>query len=216
MGLAARENLGLPDGDIQNTKANQHAVIRAVRRYRPPVVLVTAERVRHPDHGAATALSVDALFYSGLAKVETFEDDGTAQEPWRPHHVLHYLQALDAEPTFVVDVSDVWERRMQALLSYKSQFFQGDADGRRRAGDLHLEPPLPQVGRGPGPDLRLPHRRRLRRAVRLPPRPRRRRRPGKGAVAGEAVPVGPRRPGREPRPTGGGRPPARRAGGPRR
>ena len=128
LGLAARDNLGLPDGDIQNTKANQKAVIRAVRRHRPPIVLVTAERVRHPDHGDATRLAVDALFYSGLAKVETFEDDGTPQEPWRPHHVLHYLQALDAEPTFVVDVSSVWERRMEALLAFKSQFHQPDAE----------------------------------------------------------------------------------------
>ena len=130
LGLAVRENLGLPDGDIQNTKANQQAVIRAVRRWRPPIVFVTAERVRHPDHGAATQLAVDALFYAGLAKVETAEDDGTPQEPWRPHHVLHYLQALDAEPTFVVDVSSVWERRMKALLAFESQFYQGgDDDG---------------------------------------------------------------------------------------
>ena len=131
MGLAARENLGIPDGDIQNTKANQLKVIRAVRRHRPQIVLTTAEKVRHPDHGDATALSVDALFYSGLAKVETTEDDGTPQEPWRPHHVLHYMQALDFEPTFVVDVSSVWERRMEALLAYESQFHQPGAE----AGD---------------------------------------------------------------------------------
>ncbi|MGB3544355.1 bacillithiol biosynthesis deacetylase BshB1, partial [Rubrivirga sp.] len=129
LGLEARENLGIPDGDIQNTKENQLKVIRAVRRHRPHIVLATAEVVRHPDHGDATRLSVDALFYSGLAKVQTFEDDGTGQEPWRPHHVLHYFQALDAaDPTFVVDVSSVWERRMEALLAFKSQFYQSDQD----------------------------------------------------------------------------------------
>ena len=128
LGLSARANLGLPDGDIQNTKANQVRLIRAVRRYRPHVVLATAEKVRHPDHGAAAQLSVDALFYAGLAKVETFEDDGTPQEPWRPHHVLHYVQALDVEPTFVVDVSGVWDRRMEALLAFESQFHRPDGD----------------------------------------------------------------------------------------
>ena len=127
LGLAARDNLGLPDGDIQNTKANQLELIRRIRRYRPHIVLTTAEKVRHPDHGAATQLSVDALFYSGLRKVETAEDDGTPQEPWRPHHVLHYMQALDFEPTLVVDVSAVWERRIQALLAFKSQFYNPDA-----------------------------------------------------------------------------------------
>ena len=125
LGLAARENLGIPDGDIQNTRGNQLRVIEAVRRHRPHVVLTTAEHVRHPDHGAATRLSVDALFYAGLAKIETRDAGGAAQEPWRPHHVLHYVQALDVEPTFVVDVSDVWERRTEALLAYKSQFYQG-------------------------------------------------------------------------------------------
>ena len=130
LGLSARENLGIPDGDIQNTKANQRRVIEAVRRHRPHIVLLTAEHVRHPDHGAATRLAADALFYAGLAKVETAEPDGTPQEPWRPHHVLHYMQALDFEPTFVVDVSSVWERRMEALLAYQSQFHQGgDDDG---------------------------------------------------------------------------------------
>ena len=128
LGLSYRENLGLPDGDIQNTKANQTALVRHVRRTRPHIVLATAERVRHPDHGAATQLSVDALFYSGLSKLETFDDDGTPQEPWRPHHVLHYMQALDFEPTLVVDVSDVWERRVEALLAFKSQFYDPDAD----------------------------------------------------------------------------------------
>ena len=125
LGLAARENLGIPDGDIQNTRENQLKVIRAVRRHRPRIVLTTAERVRHPDHGDATRLSVDALFYAGLAKIETQDEDGAPQEPWRPHHVLHYMQALDVEPTFVVDVSDVWDRRMEALLAFKSQFYQG-------------------------------------------------------------------------------------------
>ena len=125
LGLTARANLGLPDGDIQNTRATQRAVIRMIRRYRPRIVLLTAERVRHPDHGDATRLAADALFYSGLAKIET-EDDGVPQEPWRPHHALHYMQALDFEPTFVVDVSAVWERRQRALLAYGTQFYTGD------------------------------------------------------------------------------------------
>lgn len=123
LGLAARENLGLPDGDIQNTAANREKLIRLVRRYRPHVALVNALEVRHPDHGNAARLSIDALYYSGLAKLETSEDDGTPQEPWRPHHVLHYMQSIEFEPTFVVDVTDVWEQRIAALQAFESQFF---------------------------------------------------------------------------------------------
>ncbi|RMH50257.1 MAG: bacillithiol biosynthesis deacetylase BshB1 [Bacteroidetes bacterium] len=125
IGLSARENLGLPDGDITNTRAHRERVIEVVRRYRPHIVLVGAppDHCRHPDHGAATRLAVEALFYSGLRAIETTGPDGTPQEPWRPHHVLHYMQALDFEPTFVVDVSAVWEQRMQALLAFRSQFY---------------------------------------------------------------------------------------------
>lgn len=126
LGLAARENLGLPDGDIANTKANQEAVVRVLRRYRPHIVLINAPECRHPDHAAAARLAAEALFYAGLRKLETFEEDGAPQEPWRPNHVLHYMQTIPFAPTLVVDVSDVWEQRTEALQAFKSQFFNPD------------------------------------------------------------------------------------------
>lgn len=128
MGLEARDNLGLPDGNIANTKANQRALIQRIRRYRPHIVLLNAPECRHPDHCDAAELATDALFYSGLRKVETTDTDGAAQEPWRPHHVLHYMQAVSFEPTLVVDVSEVWEQRLDALQAFKSQFFNPDYD----------------------------------------------------------------------------------------
>ncbi|MEL6445606.1 MAG: bacillithiol biosynthesis deacetylase BshB1 [Bacteroidota bacterium] len=129
LGLSARHNLGLPDGDIQNTKANQTAIARHVRRYRPKIVLLNAPpgHVRHPDHGDAAQLSIDALFYSGLRKLETTDPEtGEAQEPWRPHHVLHYMQSIEFTPTFVVDVTSVWEQRTAALQAFASQFHNPD------------------------------------------------------------------------------------------
>lgn len=126
LGLAVRENLGIPDGRIENSRENQIKVIRVVRRYRPRIVLINPPECRHPDHGAAAQLSVDALFYGGLRKLETFEDDGTPQEPWRPQHVLHYMQTLPFEPTLVVDVSEVWEQRVRALQAFRSQFYNPD------------------------------------------------------------------------------------------
>lgn len=126
LGLKARENLGLIDGQIENTKEHQVRLIRVVRRYRPHIVLANAPECRHPDHGDAAALTVAALFYAGLRRIETFEDDGTRQEPWRPHHVLHYMQSIPFEPTFVVDVSEVWDERIRALRAFKSQFHNPD------------------------------------------------------------------------------------------
>lgn len=126
IGLTARENLGMMDGDIRNTKANQRRVIEAVRRYRPHIVLINAPESRHPDHEDAAQLSTDALYYSGLQEIETIGPDGTAQAPWRPHHVLHYMQAVPFEPTLVVDVTEVWDRRIEALQAFKSQFHNPD------------------------------------------------------------------------------------------
>jgi bacillithiol biosynthesis deacetylase BshB1 len=128
LGLAARHNLGLRDGQIENTPEAREALIRLVRRYRPHVVLVNAPACRHPDHEAAARLATDALFYGGLAKLETTDVDGSAQAPWRPHHVLHYMQSIPFEPTFVVDVTDVWDRRVAALRAFESQFFVPDRE----------------------------------------------------------------------------------------
>ena len=126
LGISVRENLGIPDGNIENTPENRLKVIRAIRRHRPHIALVGAMEDRHPDHPAATELTLSALFYAGLRMIETFEDDGTPQEPCRPNHTLHYMQSTPIEPTLVVDVSEVWEQRTQALLAYSSQFFNPD------------------------------------------------------------------------------------------
>ena len=126
IGLSARENLEMMDGDIRNTKANRRAVIEVVRQYRPDIVLINPPESRHPDHSDASDLATDALYYSGLQEVETTGPDGTAQEPWRPHHVLHYMQAVSFEPTMVVDVTPVWDRRIEALRAFESQFHNPD------------------------------------------------------------------------------------------
>ena len=126
IGLAARENLGLSDGNIANTKENQRALIRRIRKFRPHIVLINAAECRHPDHCAAARLSKDALYYSGLPKLETRDDEGEALEPWRPHHVLHYMQAVPFEPDVILDVTSVWDRRIEALQAFKSQFFNAD------------------------------------------------------------------------------------------
>lgn len=123
MRLSVRENLGMPDGNIENTPEHRERIIRIIRRYRPHIVLINPMECRHPDHEAAARLATNALFYAGLRKIETFEDDGSPQEPWRPHHVLHYMQTIPFNPTLVVDVSEVWEDRMKALLAYSSQFY---------------------------------------------------------------------------------------------
>ncbi|TCZ73986.1 bacillithiol biosynthesis deacetylase BshB1 [Flaviaesturariibacter aridisoli] len=129
MGLSARENLQLRDGFFVNDEASQRRLITVLRRYRPDIVIGNIMEDRHPDHGRAGQLIYDACFLSGLRQVKTQETDGSEQEHWRPRYVLQYLQDRFYEPDFVVDVTEVWEQRMESILAYKTQFHDPNAGG---------------------------------------------------------------------------------------
>lgn len=122
MGLSVRENLGMRDGFFKNDEAHQLQVIKAIRKYQPEIILANVLDDRHPDHGRAGKLVAESAFLSGLSKIETFGDDGIAQLRWRPKHVLHYIQDRFYEPDLVVDISDVFEQRMDAVRAYSTQF----------------------------------------------------------------------------------------------
>ncbi len=121
-GVACRDNLAFRDGFFINDEAHQLQVIRMIRKYRPRVVLANAITDRHTDHGKAAALAADACFLSGLAKIETRDDNGDLQQPWRPDAVYHYIQSLLIQPDFIVDVSPFWDIKMQAIRAFKTQF----------------------------------------------------------------------------------------------
>jgi bacillithiol biosynthesis deacetylase BshB1 len=122
LGLSVRENLGLPDGFFKNDKEHQLAVIQAIRRYQPEIVLTNAIYDRHSDHGRAADLGYDSCFLSGLAKIETHDENGKKQAPWRPKVVYHFIQSLFIEPDFVVDITEHWDTKIKSVLAYKTQF----------------------------------------------------------------------------------------------
>lgn len=126
LGLTARENLGLADGFFENKKEEQIALIKAIRKYTPEIVLGNAVSDRHPDHGRAGKLIFDACFLSGLRKIETVLD-GVQQEAWRPKQLFHYIQDEYIQPDFVVDVTPFWDRKVEAIKAFKSQFFNPDS-----------------------------------------------------------------------------------------
>lgn len=121
LGVSIRENLKLADGFFQNNEASQLKVIEAIRKYQPEIVLCNAPADRHPDHGRGARLVEDASFLSGLAKIIT-HSDGVQQEHWRPKYVFKYIQDRYIEPGFVVDITSVHERKVQAIQAYSSQF----------------------------------------------------------------------------------------------
>ena len=129
LGLSVRENLRMRDGFFRNDEEHQLQLIRSIRKFRPEVVIGNVLDDRHPDHGRAGQMTADACFLSGLAKVQTFGDDGTEQERWRPKMLLHYLQDWYHEPDLLVDISDVFEQRMESIRAYSTQFHSPDAGG---------------------------------------------------------------------------------------
>jgi bacillithiol biosynthesis deacetylase BshB1 len=128
LGVDVRENLKLADGFFENNEEAQRKVISAIRNYRPEIVLCNAQADRHPDHGRSANLVSDAAFLSGLSKIET-HNDGHIQEAWRPKYVLHYIQDRYLEPDFVVDISDVFEQKLEAIRAFKTQFYTPGEDG---------------------------------------------------------------------------------------
>lgn len=122
LGITARENLCLRDGFFTHDEDSLRAVIMMIRKYRPQVVLCNSPTDRHPDHGRAAKLVAEACYYSGLTKIETHEAE-EKQHPWRPKAVYQYIQDYFLKPHFVIDVSECWQKKIEALKCYGSQFF---------------------------------------------------------------------------------------------
>jgi bacillithiol biosynthesis deacetylase BshB1 len=127
LGVEARENLGLPDAKVTNTTDTRAALLRAIRRFAPRVVIAPAPGGRHPDHRITAELVRDACFLAGLAKLEP------ELRVHRPHKIIHSITYREdhEKPTFIVDISEVFERKLEAISCYESQF-----DGAIRAGEV--------------------------------------------------------------------------------
>ena len=122
LGVAVRENLDLGDGFFRNDRESQLKIIQILRKYRPEIVICNAISDRHIDHGRGSTLTSEACFLSGLVKIET-QMDGMDQEKWRPKNVYHYIQWHNLKPDFVVDVTGFMDKKKEAVLAYRSQFF---------------------------------------------------------------------------------------------
>lgn len=126
LGVEVRENLDMADAFFRNDEENQMKIIKVLRRYRPAVILCNAPDDRHPDHGRAAKLVADAAFMAGLRKIETFDDD-QKQEAWRPSYVFSYIQDYYLTPSFIVDISEMIDKKIEAIKAFKTQFFTGNS-----------------------------------------------------------------------------------------
>ena len=120
--LNVRDNLGLSDSQLQSDRASQLPLIKALRKYRPTIVFINAPDDRHPDHGNGCTLQVEAVFYAGLRKIKTLDEDGQPQDTWRPSHIMHYMQDRPFEPSFIMDVSSTFDKRLASIQAFSTQF----------------------------------------------------------------------------------------------
>jgi N-acetylglucosamine malate deacetylase 1 len=183
LGLAARLDVGLPDGSLGTDPRHRGRVIRLIREVRPAIVLAPYPEDRHPDHASTGRLVREGSFMAGVARV----GEG---EPHRPGRVYHYMVHHPFTPSFVVDISAVWERKVEVMLAYESQFgseeldtetalagggflsmieararFHGAMIGVERGEAFHTPGPVPlgflpgvhDLGLGSGPSYRMFH-----------------------------------------------------------
>jgi len=139
MGLTLRENLGLPDARLENNQQNRLALARALRRLGPRVLILPSWRSRHPDHTVTVSLTRAAAFLMGLPEIQ---GEGYVERPEKIIYCLSYLEH-GPKPSFAVDITEQFERKMEAIMCYRSQF-----EGKIEAGELFPNgQPLPELVR---------------------------------------------------------------------
>jgi N-acetylglucosamine malate deacetylase 1 len=128
LGLVERRQAGLPDGALENTSEARHRVAAVIRELRPDTVVLMWPEGRHPDHRVASRLGYDAAFVAGLRRAPI---EG---EPFRPRKVIYAMSYREhaPKPTFVVDISDQMERKLDAIFAYRSQF-----EGKTAMGEVY-------------------------------------------------------------------------------
>lgn len=127
LGIHVRENLQFRDGFFEIDELHLSTIIKKIRKYQPEILLCNATKDRHPDHARAGELVARANFLSGLMKIETL-DVMDSQKPWRAKKVFHYIQEEYVKPSFVADISDFIDKKLEAIAAYKTQFYDPESN----------------------------------------------------------------------------------------
>lgn len=127
LGVTERRNAGLPDAHLQNTDEARRRVVEQIRHFAPRVVILPFPVGRHPDHRVASELGRDACYLAGLSR---YDAEGAPHRPFKILYALSYRED-PVKPTFVVDISAQFDRKLAAIRCYASQF-----DGAKAAGEI--------------------------------------------------------------------------------
>jgi bacillithiol biosynthesis deacetylase BshB1 len=119
LGVKTRITLDLPNREVTDTIEARHKVAEVYRKLRPDILFIQGTEDAHPDHISGSAIALKARFDAKLTKTDM------AGEPWFPKKLFHYLAShlkLHPKPSFILDVSDTFETKLNAIRTYKSQF----------------------------------------------------------------------------------------------
>lgn len=123
---AYRENLGFKDGAVKPNEEYLSKIISKIRKHQPKIIFAPYFNDRHPDHIGTSQLIKEAMFFSGLPKIAT-EDNQRIQSPYRPQKLFYYMQTYEFKPTFVIDISGYFDLKMKAIFAYDTQFHNPDS-----------------------------------------------------------------------------------------
>ncbi len=126
LGLTIRENLNLPDGKIKMNEEAMLKVVSMIRKFKPKILFAPYFNDRHPDHIGTSQIVKEAMFFTGLPKIITFEA-GKNQSAYRPLKLFYFMQTYQFEPKFIVDISDAFEDKMKSVLAFGTQFYNPES-----------------------------------------------------------------------------------------
>ena len=131
LGISTRITLDFGDSRLEHTVENRDALVRMIRELRPQIVLIQYPKDRHPDHVKAARLAQEACFFLNVSKV------APEKERYKPRQIIYYIgniEEWELKPDFVVDISDTFERKVEALKAFESQFYNPSID----AGETYI------------------------------------------------------------------------------
>ena len=126
LGVVTRRNLQIPDGGIEVNKKNLLKIITLIRELRPSLLIIPYGVERHPDHVHTSVLCREAWYYSGLQKIKT-KLAGKSQVRHRAHHYFEFMQWMEFEPAFIVDITDSFDLKMKSVRAHASQFYNPES-----------------------------------------------------------------------------------------
>jgi N-acetylglucosamine malate deacetylase 1 len=141
MGLYWRGNLRFPDARLENTIMSRMTLAGELRRLRPRVVILPYWEGRHPDHYRASELGFESCYLAGLRKLDEYT------EPHRPFKIVYASSYANVKPSFVLDITPYFERRMEALFCFRSQYGSRDEGSELFPGEAEIRERLAAIAR---------------------------------------------------------------------